>query len=354
VFAASNQQDRFFEHNQFRVKAIELLVEGQIDHVAAYRLSFILDEEDVELEEGYVRIDQGLPDPFELKVGLFNADFGKLAKTHEHELPFLDHPQVIQEYLGGNLRSTGMELSHWLSLGECGMMRWSFGFANALEADSHAIFGPTSTGHAHGDEDSEGGFGRRKLRDFAFTGRLTSVFYAGRDLTIQVGASAAYAPQERQFLVIGPKHKLGIAGALNDGLKDVEALDQRRLVLGADVSITSLDSSTKEGFTLAGELLCSRVRVEGEPPVSTIGFYAYFEWMFNRAWSLGISGGWFEHAEDPKRSSWDLGAFVTHHVTDTHRLRLEGRRFDDPDYDSFALILQYTIILGHHNHDPSW
>ena len=134
----------------------------------------------------------------------------------------------------------------------------------------------------------------------------------------------------------------------------MEAEDLRRLILGADITLSSIDPSTGSGFTLHGEALLSRMRFEEAGTTTSFGFHAYFEYLFDKNWSAGLSGGFFEHAEDDSESSWDLGLFVTYRINEFHRLRLEVRHFDDPDVESYGLMLQYTIFLGHHKHGIAW
>ena len=133
---------------------------------------------------------------------------------------------------------------------------------------------------------------------------------------------------------------------------------------GADVTFKWGNPATGEALTISTELLWSRADFAeeddgGGPPEwarnqSSIGFYAYVEWAFNRNWSIGGSGGWFEHAEDDTLESWDAGLFVTWRIDEFNRLRLEGRHFDDPDQDYWGVMLQWTIILGSHGHGLGW
>jgi len=349
LLAVSDKDDTYETLDQFRLRAVELGVFGRVDPHVAYFAVVYFDEEEVELEEAYGIWDSGMPDTFTLKGGRYNIDFGKISPVHDHDLPFVDKPQVIQEYLNGALRGTGLELHHWFPLGDSSLLRWSAGIVNSLGGEAHPVFGPLAgEEHEHGEEEGAEPFGERDLENFAFTGRVTALFELSTESSFQVGSSVAWAPEEEAFFEL-------MSG-------DVIAEDLERLVFGADVTFSWSDQATGEGFVLSGEFLWSRADFaedEGGMPettrnVSSVGFYAYTEWMFNRHWSVGASGGWYEHAEDNDEESWDLGAFVTWRVNEFNRLRLEGRHFDDPEEDYWGLMLQWTVILGSHGHGLGW
>lgn len=363
LLTGSDKKDSFPLYNQFRLRRVELQFQGRVDHLASYHFFLTGDEHEVELEEAYAHLDDVLPDTFELRVGRFFASFGRISPIHDHDLPYVDHPQVLQEYLGGNVQTTGLELRHWLPLGGDHVLRWSIGVANRLEGESHAIFGPASADHAHGghddfpageEEDGHGAFGRRKLKDFAFTGRASGIFELGGDAILQIGLSGIWAPRERTFLDGHKKKESRVFRGLVDGLEEAAFLDVERIVLGADITLSSISPVDGGGFTLHAEVLRSRQNFRGAGKETALGFHAYGEYFFDRHWSLGLGGGFYEHADDSDESSFDIGLFITYRINEFHRLRLEGRFFDDPGEEFFGVMLQYTIFLGHHRHGLPW
>lgn len=352
VLAVSDRDDTYEDLDQFRLRGLEVGIFGRVDPHVAYFAVIHFDRDIIEVEEAYGLWDDGMPDTFSLKAGQFNMDFGKVSPVHEHDLSFVDKPQVIQEYLGGSLRGTGLELHHWFPLGDTHLIRWSAGLVNGLDGDAHPIFGPLAGGHDHEHEDEEGAepFGERDIENFAFSGRVTAMFELSANATLQVGTSAAWSPEERAFF------------ELMSGSVVVEDLE--RFVLGTDVTFKWGDPATGESLVVSGEFLWSKADFAEEDDaggapatmrnVSSIGFYGYAEWAFNRFWSVGASGGWFEHAEDSALESWDMGAFLTWRIDEFNRLRLEGRYFDDPDEEYWGLMLQWTVILGSHGHGIPW
>lgn len=338
----------------FQLRAAELGIFGAVDDLLEYHGVVFFDEEEVELEEAYAVARDWLPHRFSLKGGRYNVDYGKQSPLHEHELPTLDKPGALQEYLGGTLRGTGAELHWWSPLGDTSLFRVSGGLLQSADGDSHAVLGP-GAGHGHDDEDDEGPI--RDVEDFAATLRLTTLFDTSESSTLQLGASALHAPTS-VF-----------------GVDETDERDLDQAVLGADITWTRTDEETGRGLTLQGEWLHSdadfgtlddggtpadpsddRLTVMGE---SANGFYALAELRTSERWSFGASGGIFEHAENADEDSRDIGVFATWRPNHFHRLRLEVRSWSDlahehdgleESLDFIAVSLQWTVLLGSHGH----
>ncbi|MCA8943471.1 MAG: hypothetical protein KDB80_12985 [Planctomycetes bacterium] len=341
VFAGTDRDDNFERHNQFLLRDVELGFVGRVDPSISYQVYVHFDESDIELEEAFVLADDWLPDTFQLKAGRYNVDFGKLSSVHDHDLPFVDKPQVLQDYLGGSLRGTGLELHHYFEVGDATLVRWSAGIVNGLDGDSHAVFGPAAD-HDHGDGGVEP-FGDRDFANFGYSGRISALADVGESGTLQVGASVAWAPAARAFYESG---------------MTVVSVDLASTIVGADVLYKTLDAETGAGTSIGAELLHADTEHSDDGMAVTkshaFGFYGYAEQLVNRNWSFGASGGHFQHAEDDAEESWDAGLFVTHRLNEFNRLRVEVRRFDDPVEDSIGLLLQWTVILGSHGHGIDW
>ena len=57
-----------------------------------------------------------LPCNLELKAGRFFGEFGRLAYIHDHELPFVNRPLVLDQYIGGESRTDGAQLNYLLPI----------------------------------------------------------------------------------------------------------------------------------------------------------------------------------------------------------------------------------------------
>lgn len=344
VFAGTNRDDSFEDHNKFSVRGVELGAEGQVDPGVRYLFYAHFDEEDIELEEAYLHAEDLLPLSLRGTAGRFNLDFGQLSALHDHELPFVDKPQVLQEYLGGTLRGTGVMLGKIHGTMDGHALRWSLALVNELDGDSHAVFGPAA-GHAHEADEVEP-FGKRDFNNMAANARLAWRCRLASGGSIQVGASTAYAPKARRFFAPAT-----IAAPAT-------TVELRNLIVGADVAVDSRNSEHDRGFRAIAELLYS-ARENSDDGVSitdvgAVGGYLSFESFLDGHWSVGASGGHYQHAEDDAESSWDAGLFVTHGWSEAHRIRLEGRYFDDPTEDYYGVVLQWVVTLGAHHHASAW
>jgi hypothetical protein len=358
VVAASNLNDSYDLYNQFILRSLEIGIAGRVDPLLAYYVAIHFDEGDVELEEAYGIADDWLPGTFTLKFGRYNMDFGKLSPLHEHDLPFVDKPGVLQEYLGGSLRGTGVELHQWFGLGESTLVRWSVGMVNRLDGDVHAVVGPLAGEHHHHHDDDIDAFGERDLCDFAYNARVTALFEVGSQSTLQIGASVAWSPNQREFLGGGDEHEE----------EEHSKEDLKRLIWGLDVAYKWEDFASGEAFTLGGELLLLDHDFLGEHEEghdheehavgdeTAFGFYVYGLYSFDRYWSIGASFDWFERAMDDSDEWWDAGAWVTYRLNEFNRLRLEGRYVEDDLLDDgyWVLMLQWTTLLGTHGHGIDW
>lgn len=349
ILSSSTRQSSGGALDRFHLRGVELELVGRVDEAFAYYLFVHLDQDEIELEEAYAVADDWLPCAFTVKLGRFNSDFGKQSPLHEHELPYVDKPGVLQEYLGGSLRGTGVEVHHEHALGDQAIARWSIGALTSPDGDAHAILGPLAGADHHEDEAAI--FADRDAENFAYTARFTTAFDVGARSRLQLGASVLWAPE----IPLASHDPNGEA----DDDEDDDVVATKRLVLGIDATFTQHDAGTGEGLTLGAELLWNDASYRngaGELADETsFGFYAYGEWRFDRRWAVGASVDWFQRAAFD--AEWvDAGAFVTWKMDERNQLRGELRYVDDElgDDESITLMLQWVTIIGSHGHGASW
>ncbi|MEZ6196819.1 MAG: hypothetical protein R3F20_14015 [Planctomycetota bacterium] len=355
ILVASGQDDSFSHANRFVLRSVEVNIAGNIDPDTEYYAVLHADEDEIELEEAYLIRRDFFRETASLKAGRFNVDFGRVSPVHEHDLPFIDKPGVLQEYLGGSLRGTGLEYHDWFSLGDSGLLRFSAGITNSPDGDAHVIVGPLAGEHHH--EEEEELFGERGIDSFAFHGRVTAQWDVGLNGVFQIGASVAWAPEVRSHLEDAHDHEE------EKGAEDAEEAqsDLQKLVVGFDLGYRSIDPTDASGFTFLAEFLINAeefgAEEEGKTDFETaFGFYAYVDYAFNREWALGVSVDWFEHRLDADRDWFDVGVFGTWKLNEFNRLRLEVRYVDDgiADESYWAAMLQWTVLIGSHGHGIDW
>ncbi len=348
VFAVSDKNDGHDQYNRFFLRGAELTIAGEVDPFIAYYATIHMDEDELELEEAYGDAHDLLPGNMSLKFGRMNVDFGKQSPMHEHQLPYVDKPGVLQEYLGGALRGTGVELHNWFPVGDEHLMRYSVGVFTRPDADAHVIAGPIAGREpfSHGPV-----FGERGPEDLAYTFRLTGLFETSETATLQVGLTGLWAPELTTPLqdLIGP---LAPPGA---------TVDVEKAVLGFDLEYLDVSPEDGAGWQAGSEFLLSLASFPNDAGTSleretAWGFYSYGEYHLDKYWSVGASVDWFQHAQDSGEDWFDAGAFVTWKMDEFNRLHLEVRWFDDDllAEDWFVLMIQWTTIIGSHGHGIRW
>lgn len=359
VFSYGEQKARRAGADGFIVRSVEIGVSGDVDRSVRYFGNVFFDEEEVELEEAYADWLHGLPEGWSVRGGRFNLDFGRQNRPHDHDLPTLDKPSTLQEYIGGTVRGTGAQVGGRAAVGDRWNLRWSAAVLQDAESDAHAVLGPEA-GHEHDEEDDDEDGPIRDVEDFAVNVRALSRVDLGSASALEFGASYLHAPSR---------------------VHGVDESDERSIdrgILGLDVTydVTRGDGS---GLRLQGEWLLSAADfgdldengTPTDPSDDTFtvrdetadGFYALAEFRTAHDWSFGASGSVYEHAEDPSEESADIGVFATWDPNHVNRVRFEVRWFDDlaveedgveDALDFVAFTVQWTVVLGHHAHRGEW
>ena len=57
-----------------------------------------------------------LPWNLQLKAGRFFGEFGRLSYIHDHELPFVNRPLALDQYVGGESKTDGMQVNYLLPI----------------------------------------------------------------------------------------------------------------------------------------------------------------------------------------------------------------------------------------------
>ena len=341
----------------FKLRGAEIGLFGAVDNAYEFHGIIFFDDEDVELEEAYVLATDWLTPTSHIKAGRFNMDFGKLSPIHDGELPMMDKPSVLQEYIGGTLKGTGAERHWWSPLGDTSLLRGSIGVFQSADSDAHVILGPGGGHHHHEDEEEEEEGPLREAGDFAINARLSTLFDVTDSATLQLGGSLMTAP-ERVF------------GVDEDDIQDVN-----KSVMGLDLTYVDMDESNGSGFRFQAEALMND-QDEGEldetdplNPVFNVtnteasGFYVMAERVMDSRNTIGFSFNQYEPAEDSAEESSDFGVFYTKQLNEFNRLRFEVRSFKDlvleedgveELVDFTAVSLQWTVQLGSHGHGLEW
>lgn len=288
-----------------------------------------------------------LPGNLELKAGRFFGEFGRLAYIHDHELPFVNRPLALDEYIGGESQSDGVQL-------------------NWLPPIPHYVSATVGVGdHFGGDSpnpDHPGDF--RAFDGLNFWGRLSTYFDLTPNWQLEAGVSGLWNPKEQD--------RGGFDAFKGSNANPVTERERRLAGVDFKVSYVPLQNNQFRSFTWGTELLYSDNRylvdpdgsLAGTPPVysgdefshsvGSLGGYTYASYKWNRQWSAGFLFDFAQSPENDSAETLEYSPFITFALSHWNQLRLQythtspnaasGLKPDD------AIYLQWAWIIGAHSH----
>ena len=279
-----------------------------------------------------------LPWNLELKAGRFFAEFGKLSYIHDHELPFVNRPLALNQYIGGESRTDGAQLNwllptpHYISL--------TTGFGAGFGGDS-----PLNNPGAY-----------RALSGFNYYGRLSTYFDLTPNIQLETGISGLINPstQDRGGVLVQPD-----GSTLTEKERRVAGLDLK-------VSYVPLRNNQFQRLDWGTEVLYSDSRYLFDPDgiagsgdeyygnVGSVGLYSYVTYKWHRQWSAGFLFDYLQSAENHNDVTVAYSPYITWALSHWNQIRLQythtdhnavsGLRPDD------AIYLQWAWIIGAHSH----
>ena len=220
VFSSSRK-----DKSNFEFRSAELGISANIDPFA--RAYGILNgtNDGVEVEEAAL-VTTSLPYNLTVKGGRFFADFGRLSTFHDHDLPFVNRPLVLDTYVGGESQADGVEVNwlvpipHYLSV--------TVGAYNKIGAEND---------RASNDVPRDPG-------EFTYLGRIATSFNLGDAHTLDVGISDAFTP----LIKSEGRNSRNLAGAdLTYRYTPLSSSGYRGLVWGSEFLVNSENSETSAG-----------------------------------------------------------------------------------------------------------
>jgi hypothetical protein len=274
-----------------------------------------------------------------VKAGRFFGEFGRLAYIHDHELPMVNRPLVLDQYIGGESQTDGLQLN-WLVPVEQYI---------SVTLGSGIQFGGDNPPNYVGDFRHGSGLN--------YWGRISTYFDLTPDISIEPGASGLWNPRTDAQWDPAVQPLPTVNG-------NTYTERERRLV-GADVVVSwkPLRNNQFRAVTWGSEVLYSDNHYDvtdsfGAPQpsrtVGSTGLYSYLIYKWHRQWSGGIVYEWMQDIVDDHVNTSAYSALVTWALSHWNQLRLQYTYTDpnsasglDPDY---AVYLQWAWIIGSHAH----
>ena len=325
----SGQENRFFP------REVELSLFGQIDPYASAVVRIEAGEEargqetPISLAEANVTL-LTLPYGTQAKFGQMRNRFGYSNEVHEHDLAWVDRPNVMRNFFGPEgLVEKGMEAT----------------LVPDLPFYVEALFGLFNG-------DNETAFGRGSLQNPLYTGRVRTFFEIGDAHGLQVGMSVAGGTNEDKLstTILGweGRYKYRPDGWLHPLLTVTgEGLySMRKAPVGVDTD--------QDGIV---DRVDKRSRNHS-------GWYTAVEVQPFRRWAGGFRYDWSQYPSNPGWE-WAIEPYVTFWPSEFLRFRLAYKHTDRSPQTREAfdlnggsarlvdeLLFQGTFILGAHPAHP--
>ena len=280
-----------------------------------------------------------LPGNLSLTAGRFFGEFGRLANIHDHELPFVNRPLALDDYIGGESRSDGAQVNwlvpveHYISI--------TAGVGDQFGGDRPNPNNPGNT---------------RVIGGLNFWGRASTSFDLTDNWQAEAGVSGLWNPktEDRGGVLVQP-----------DGSTLTEK--ERRLAgLDFKLSYVPLRDNQFRSFTWGTEVLFSDNNFLFDPdglPVSgdeyrgdvnSLGLYSYASYKWSRQWSAGFLFDYVQSAQNHDDETFAYSPFVTFALSHWNQLRLQYTHTDRSAASGLkpddAIYLQWAWIIGAHSH----
>jgi len=313
------------ERGNFEFRAAELALSANIDPFARGYAIITGSADSFDVEEAAI-VTTALPYNLTVKGGRFFAEFGRLSKFHDHDLPFVNRPVALDRFMGGESQSDGVEVS-WLSpLSQ--YLTFTLGAYNKLGGENERVDTTVP----------------RDFSKFTYVARPATFFSLNDANSIDLGASYAYTPKVDTFTQ-----------------DDVEQLrnGKSRHLAGVDLTYryTPLSQAQYHGLIWSTEALYNREDPDvgdDTTPVfrrrDAFSMYSYVEARLTRRYYPGFL---FDFAQDLNRIQGDTkgySPYFTIWLSEFNRLRLQYTYNDEPQNHESQFFVQWTAVLGSHVH----
>jgi hypothetical protein len=300
----------------------------------------------VDVEEAAL-VSTSLPLNLTLQAGRFFAEIGRLEYIHDHELPFVNRPLPLEQYVGGESRTDGIQLNwlvpvdHYISI--------TAGLGDGMGGDV-----------APSDPGGLVPFGKRGPNALTFWGRASTYFDLTDDWQLETGISGLLGPREKGR---------GDDVVLENGAI-AEEIYRSLLIWDLKVAYVPLQNNQFSGLTFGMELLFSSNRYRNDPDiapdsgdesgdtsVSSVGSYAYVTYKWDRQWSGGVLWEYVEDIANNHEKTAAYSAYITWATSHWNQIRLQFTRTEENRVareaglkDDNAIYIQWAWIIGAHSH----
>ena len=327
----TGRADSPFAENEFAdrisLREIELGLTGVLDSYA--RADFYLTNEDggdISIEEGFMTW-LTLPWDLQVRTGIFRTSFGKMNKTHRPEIPQIDYPNTIKNFLGTEgQKEPGISISKILA------NPWDIHSELTIE-----ILTPSDEGV--------------KGKDQIYLAHLSNYFNITDNSSLELGLSfqTRDISDTDDATITQRNFRQTLEGVdLTFRWKPPEQKLYKSFIWQTEFFVSQRETGS---FDEAG----STVDVKD---INSLGFYTFGEYQLTRRLLAGLRFDYSQFPTNDKDSEWSISPYLTFWQSEFARLRLEYTHSERNSVATpvkegdNALTLQATFSLGEHIPPP--
>lgn len=289
-------------------------------------------ETSLDVEEAALQT-TSLPGNLTLTAGQFFGEYGRLSYIHDHELPFVNRPMVLEQYIDGESKTYGAQASWLVPL-------------------DHYVNLTAGFGTQFGDSpDAVGSY--RSLGAVNYWSRLSTYFDLSPNWQLECGVSGLFNPD---------------SGNVNAQLAPngiTTLTETRRLVLDGDLrlSYVPLRDNQFNSLTWGTEVLYSDNQYLASnggggnafnETVGSWGMYSYLTYKWSRSWSGGFLFEFLQNDQDSSAQTYGYSPYITWAISHWNQLRLQYTHTQPNSATGYqpndAVYLQWTWVIGSHSH----
>ena len=286
--------------DQFRVRDGQIILFSPIDPYTNAQISIDKPDRDgFDIEEAFLVFNK-LPWDLSVRAGQYRPRFGLINETDTFQLPMIDRPQALAQYIGDDgFVTPGVNVTAYVP------NPWDA----ALKADLNMVTGHNTQAFNHH---------AGQTFDFAYIGTLAYSRDIFRSSALSVGVSAAGGP--------GP----GGQTYLQDPFVQVQYVPSQRQI-----------------WTWNLEALLAERQGVGDHGLKA-SFYSLIEYNFWLRYHAGLLVDVFDRPGVPSGSEVGISPIFTYFVSDNTRLRLQyaHQTGSGPDRAADFFFTQATFSLG--------
>jgi hypothetical protein len=308
----------------FEFRSAELGLAANIDPFARAYAFINGTSDEIEVEEAAI-VTTSLPYNLTAKGGRFFADFGRLSKFHDHDLPFVNRPTPLDEYVGGESQADGVEAS-WLAPLASQYLVLTGGWYNKMGGENDRVDNTVP----------------RNFSQFTYLGRANTYFNLGDAHGIDLGVSDAYTPK----VDVDEGHSRNLLDVdLTYRYTPLSQAGYRGLIWGSEFLLNTEDRQQNADET----------EVDPEVPaafsrVNAFGMYSYLEARLSKTFYPGFMFQYTQDLNGIESAAEGYSPYLTIWASEFQRFRMQYTHLSQPGGDDDQFFLQWSVVMGSHVH----